>query len=127
MEEAVRALLLATSAITDVTGTRINFGVHPQGDPLPAIVLNVVSDLQGRVLSGADGLSDAQVQVDCYAADYGTAKGLQRSVRAALAGYAGGDIQGVIEMASRDGFVGETQDGGRPYRATSDFRVLYNV
>jgi len=127
MEEELRARLLGVPAVSGIVGDRVNFGVHPQGAPLPGVVMNTVSDAQGAFLAAPDGLSEARVQVDCYAESYGGAKVLARAVRAALAGYEGGAIQGVIELSLRDGFAGDTADGQRPWRVTCEYRVIYTI
>ena len=121
MEESFRAYLLATSAVTDICSTRINFGTHPQGQALPAIVLNTVDDADGHTLIGPDGLSQGRVQADCYATTYGGAKLLSRAVRAALDGYSGGDFSGVFLAGSRDGREGGTNEAERPFRVSLDF------
>ncbi|MEA5163099.1 DUF3168 domain-containing protein, partial [Cereibacter johrii] len=90
MEEDLRALLLGAPAITELVGPRVNFGRHPQGEPLPALVLSTISDREGLTLSGPDGLQRARVQIDCWAASYGEAKRLSRAVRDLLHGHAGG-------------------------------------
>lgn len=127
MEEHIRAFLLSQTAVTDIAGNKVNFGEHPQGLPLPAIVLNTISDAQGMTLSGPDGLGDAVLQVDCYALDYRAAKLLARAVRAALTGYSSTVVQGTIEIGLRDGYLGDTQDGERPFRVSADFQVLHNI
>ncbi|MEM9786791.1 MAG: DUF3168 domain-containing protein [Pseudomonadota bacterium] len=129
MEEAIRTRLLAVTAVTDIVAARINWGVHPQGEALPGLVLTTVSDAQDSNLNAPSGISDARVQVDCYAEDYGAAKLLFRAVRGALSGWSShiAGIQGVFEENARDGFLGETQDGDRPFRVSVDFRVVYSV
>jgi hypothetical protein len=109
-----------------LVGARVNFGAHPQGQPLPAIVLNTVSDLEGVSLDGRDGLSGARIQVDCYAIDYGPAKRLSRAVKAVLNGYSGDRIQGVFHAGSRDGREGGTNEAIRPYRVSLDFNLTYS-
>lgn len=125
MEQDIRALLLAASGVTDICGTRINFGANPQGAALPAIVLNTVSDVQGVVLTAPEGHAEARVQVDCYASTYGAAKTLANAVRSRLTGYAGGDIQGVFQASSRDYRDGNTTDPDRPYRVSADYTIIY--
>src|SRR3989304_2505917 len=111
MEEAFRALLVAASAGTALApAARINWGAHPQGAALPAIVLTVIGDAESHTLAGPDGLSQGRVQVDCYAASYKAAKQLARAVRAALDGYRGGNFSGVFLAASRDGREGGTNE-----------------
>lgn len=127
MEEELRALLLGASTVTAICGTRINFGAHPQGQSLPAIVLNTVGDFQGVTISAPEGHSEARVQVDCYGANYGSAKNLYRAVRGVLTGYAGGAIQGVFESSARDSREGDSIDDDRPFRTSADFTVFYNL
>ena len=121
MEEDFRALLLAATAVTDICGTRINFGAHPQGQDLPAIVLNTVSDNNGHDLQGSDGLFQGRVQADCYATTYGAAKLLSRAVRDALEGHQDSNFSGVFIAGSRDGREGGTNEADRPFRVSLDF------
>ncbi len=121
MEEEFRALLLAATAVTDLCGSRINFGAHPQGQPWPAIVLNTISDNSGHDLKGPDGLQSGRVQVDCYAEAYGGAKLLSRAVRAVLDGHTDANFSGVFVAGSRDGREGGTNEADRPFRVSLDF------
>ena len=122
MEEAFRAILLATSGVTSIaTSGRINFGSHPQGAAYPAIVLNTIDDSGGHTLTGADGLAVGRVQVDCYADIYGAAKLLSRAALAALNAYQGGNFSGIFHAGSRDGREGGSNEADRPYRVSLDF------
>ncbi|WP_417723957.1 tail completion protein gp17 [Salipiger sp.] len=76
MEEELRAMLRAETAVAALVGARVYWGERPQGDPLPAVVLTVVDDREGSTLSGGDGLFLGMVQADCYALDLGAAKRL---------------------------------------------------
>lgn len=125
MEELLRALLLNDGGVGAHAGNRINFGTHPQGQPLPAIVLNTISDLEGYTLSGPEGVSQARVQVDCYAQTYGAAKLLSRAVRSLLSGYQNGALQGVFLAGLRDGREGGSNEAERPYRVSLDFMVHF--
>ncbi|MGR3452880.1 DUF3168 domain-containing protein [Pseudooceanicola sp.] len=124
MEEELRALLLADSGVTALASDRVNFGAHPQGEPLPAVVLNTISGAEGYTLSGPDGLLQARVQVDVYALTYGDAKRLARAVIAVLSGYSGGSFQGVFHESSRDSR--EDGEARRPFRVSMDFTVVHN-
>jgi len=121
MEEAIRAFLLATTAVTNICGTRINFGTHPQGLAYPAIVLNTISDAEDHTLVGPDGLSQGRIQADCYATTYGGAKLLSRAVRAALDGYHSIDLSGVFLVGSRDDREGGGNEPDRNFRVSLDF------
>lgn len=121
MEEALRALLMADVGVTALAGSRINWGAHPQGQPLPGVVLTLVDDGEGHIYTGPDGLSQGRVQMDCYALTYKDAKGLARAVRAALDGYRGGNFLGVFHAGSRDSREGGTDEADRPFRCSLDF------
>ncbi|MCB2130807.1 MAG: DUF3168 domain-containing protein [Rhodobacteraceae bacterium] len=126
MEETFRSLLLNSGPVSSVVGSRVNFGAHPQGAPLPAIVLNTVSDVNEHHLNAPETLSQARVQVDCYADSYGGAKLLSRAVRSALDGEKTA-FQGVFFENSRDGREGGTNEADRPFRVSVDFLVVYNI
>lgn len=121
MEEEFCALLLGAGSVSALVGSRVNWGAHPQGEPLPAIVLTLVDDIEGRSYTGPNGLSQGRVQVDCYAATYRAAKSTARAVRSLLDGYRGGNFEGVFHAASREGREGGTNEADRPYRCSLDF------
>ena len=122
MEEQLRAALLASSGVTALApAPRINWGTHPQGEPLPALVLNVISDAEGLTMQGPDGLSEGRVQIDAYAMTYGEAKTLSRAVRSVLHGYRGGGFRLVQHVATRDSREGGTNEAERPFRVSMDF------
>lgn len=121
MEEEFRALLLASSGITALCGTRIDFGENAQGAAYPRISLFTISDNENHTMRGPDGLSVGRVQVDCYGLTYAAAKQLSRAVRAVLDGYSGGGFQGVFLAGSRDTREGGTNEAERPYRTSLDF------
>ena len=127
MEEAFLTLLLATSGVTALAGTRINWGSHPQGQPLPGVVLTVIDDGEGLTYLGPDGLSQGRVQVDCYGLTYRDAKGLARAVRAALDGYKGGNFWGVFHAGTREGREGGTNEADRPFRCSLDFLTHWRI
>lgn len=128
MEEAFRALLTGSAAVTTIApANRINWGAHPQGAPLPGIVLNVVSDFEGMTMQGPDGLSQGRVQADCYAPTYAQAKQLSRAVRAALSGYRGGGFRLVQHVATRDSREGGTNEAERPFRVSLDFTTSWRA
>jgi len=84
MEAALIAKLLATAGITALVSTRINWSRRPQGAALPAIVLQRISGTPDVHHAGASGLVVSRVQVDCWAASYGSAKAVARAVETAI-------------------------------------------
>ncbi|MDZ7906335.1 MAG: DUF3168 domain-containing protein [Cypionkella sp.] len=123
MEEAFRARLLASSGVTALCGTRIDWGSRAQGALLPAIALHGISGAENYHLKGPDGLLQARVQVDCWAMSYGSAKALSRAVLASLSGYRGGNFRGVFHEATRDDRESGTNEATRPFRTSLDFNV----
>jgi hypothetical protein len=121
MEEDFRALLLADTGVAALVGTRVNFGAHPQGQPLPALVLQTISDQEDFSMQGPSGLLEGRVQVDCYADTYGGSKLLSRATRSALNGYRGGGFLLVTQVSARDSREGGSNEATRPYRVSMDF------
>jgi len=122
MEEAFRAVLLASSGVTAlVPAARINFVAHPQGAAKPYIVLHTIGGAEGMTMQGPDGLSQGRVQVDCYAPGYGQAKQVSRAVVAALHGYSGAGLRLVEHVATRDSREGGANEAERLFRVSLDF------
>jgi hypothetical protein len=122
MEEALRAILTGSSALTAlVPAGRINWGAHPQGVAQPYITMMVVSDTENMTMDGPDGLSQGRVQVDCYAPTYAMVKQVSRAVRAVLDGYRGGGFQLVEHDATRDSREGGSNEAERLFRVGLDF------
>jgi hypothetical protein len=84
MEAALIAKLLAATGVTALVSTRINWSRRVQGAALPCIVLHRVSGLPDVHHAGASGLVVSRVQVDCWAASYGSAKAVARAVETAI-------------------------------------------
>jgi hypothetical protein len=126
MEEALKALLAATAGVTALApAARINWGARAQGAALPALVLNVISDVEEYTLQAGDGLFRARVQADCYAVTTLQAKQLSRAVRAVLSGYRGGNFRLVEHVATRDSRESGTNEADRPYRRSLDFETFW--
>lgn len=127
METQLRALLTGSAAVTALApAARINWGAHPQGKPLPYIVLAVVSEVPQHTLGGTVNLRQNRVQVDCYADSYAAAHGLAAAVIGALDGYRGGQFQGVFHAGTRDSREGGTNEADRPYRRSLDFTTHWS-
>jgi hypothetical protein len=84
MEAALIAKLLATTAITTLVATRINYGRRPQGSALPAIVLHVIDRLPDVTHGGRSGVLVSRIQVDCWGSTFGSAKAVARAVEDAI-------------------------------------------
>jgi hypothetical protein len=128
MEEAFIAYLLATPAITAVTGNRIHWMEIPQASPYPAVRLQVVSTVPDYTYEGAQGLKRSRVQIDCYALSYQSGKAVARTIEARLSGekFTQGPIrfEGCFMDAERDGFE-PTAPPDKLFVISLDFIVNY--
>ncbi len=84
MEADLIAKLLASSGVTALVSTRINWSRRPQGSALPAIVLHRIDGLPDVTHGGASGLVVSRIQADCWAASYGAAKAVARAIETAI-------------------------------------------
>lgn len=97
MEEVLRGLLVAA-----LPGMAVDWMENDPAAGLPRVRLLRVSGGTNYAMDSSRGMSRARVQVDCIAATYGQAKGLARSVKAAVGGYRGGVLAGVFVIDERD-------------------------
>lgn len=109
MEEAVIAWLLADPALAALIVDRLTPGVRTQGDHLPALVFNLISDLPDYSNDGQTGLTQARIQLDAYGSTYAQAKAVARAANARISGWravvGGWTIQGVFQQNARDTFT----------------------
>lgn len=127
MEEDFRTLIRASSAVAALVGARVNWGAHPQGEPLPGIVLNMISGDTPRHMQGQGGMLSSRVQVDCYALTIDAAKQVSRAVIAALSGYRGGGFRAVFHAGTRDSREGGANEAERPFRVSLDFETHWRA
>lgn len=85
-EAAIYALLTAAAPVTALVGTRIYPGVLPNGQALPAIVVEQISAVRlGRLDAfAATHPTRSRIQVNLLSRDYPTLKALRTAVTAAL-------------------------------------------
>lgn len=102
MEEALRTLLLGNPAVAALVGSRVDWGMRPQGSLLPAICLTTVSDAPVNHSLDGPGVSQARVQIDCFGETYKSAKDTARAVRRLLDAHSGGIFLGVFMAGARD-------------------------
>lgn len=80
MQGALRARI--TGAATSA-GSRVYWVERPQLAALPAVTLQIISDLRPQHLKGFDDLRDTRVQIDCWADTYAAVTTLKEAVLAA--------------------------------------------
>lgn len=83
-EIITKALLEADSGVVALVGAQIWLDARPEGEPLPALVMHIISEADVPPIDATPGLIpvEARVQIDCHAA---TAAGRQALVAAVLA------------------------------------------
>lgn len=83
-DSALRARLLLDSAVGWIVGERVHWVLRPQGGPLPAIVLQTISDPRPQHLKGFQQLRETRVQVNCDATSHAATKQLAEVAICAL-------------------------------------------
>lgn len=101
MEEDLIAALLAHAGLAPLVGRRISWRLRPQGEPLPALVLTVVSRVRDELLTEPGRLNSYRIQVDALAGSYGEAKALSRVALAAFDALTD-PFQGAFLLTERD-------------------------
>lgn len=119
MDEALRTRLMG-----QIADTPVDWVLNAQATELPRIVLQRISGAADYTMSGPSGLCRARVQIDCYGATVSAAKGLGRSVKAALSGWYGGTIKGAFLESDRD-LTTDTGGGETVARVSLDFMIHY--
>ena len=84
METQLRTRLKNDAAVAAIVGTRIDWGVRPQGSAYPSIVLNIVSDERPQHMAGNIDARGTLVQIDCYGATRAQVAGLREAVISAI-------------------------------------------
>jgi hypothetical protein len=125
----LRAKLLTYDSITSVVGTNI-FPYHiPQTATLPAISMNLISQVNDHTLAlGRANLSRIRVQIDCWSVDYIVADNLATNCEVALDGFQGdmsGLVVGQTTLDERTEMWEEVEgDDQGTYHIASDFIFL---
>ena len=124
--EAVITRLGAGSATAALIGDRVHWVLRPQGEVLPGLVLQVVSESRPQDLDGFEDMREARVQASAFAATYAAARALIEALIDDLVGEATiGDIafwQAGVE-GPRD--LGTQEDTGFVHHVTADLILRY--
>jgi hypothetical protein len=122
VKAALRARLLADGTISGLVGTRIDWGLRPQGMPLPAITLTLIPTPRDYHMGGAQRTQHYLVQIDCWASSYASADAVRQAVIAELEP-ASGSFQG--SFVQRDHDMPERIETSEIHRASLDFKITY--
>lgn len=128
MQVELRSLLLADGPLAELVGARIDWGVSPQGAPLPRVTMQLIGDNgQGHVFEGGDGLYQGRVQINCYGKSYAEAAAVASAVKGLLDGYRAGGFRGVFCVSERDEYAGGVTDSARPFGKQLDFKTNWRI
>jgi hypothetical protein len=129
LRTAIVARLGAGSATRGIASSRVTWRKREQGSPMPAVVLNVVSEARPQHLDGFDDMRTARIQADCWAQTLASAVALAEAVIADLVGDAAvGNV--AFWRASVEGprDLGEQTDSeGFLHRESVDLVLRYAV
>ncbi len=87
--DAIVQWLIGQGAVTAAVGQNVFPALLLRGAALPAIELELVSHETGKTLQGPSGSNVAHYTIHCFAATYGAAEALARTVYGLLNGFSG--------------------------------------
>ncbi|MGE4321927.1 MAG: DUF3168 domain-containing protein [Sphingobium sp.] len=80
MEEVLRAYILALSGMAAAVGSRVDWGLSPQGRPYPSVVLWNISAIEQMNLAGPSGWTRSRVQIDVWGATFKQARDISNII-----------------------------------------------
>lgn len=120
---AVRAILLASSAVTAKRAGGVHTNAIPAGDGQPNVQLMLVSGLEEFTHGGPLGLVEDRVRIWCRGKTAREAAELSAAVDAALQGYVGTIAGATIQLCHRVMMRSDYQDAAEVHRAIADYDV----
>lgn len=124
--KALVNILLNTSAITAIVGTKIFPIVSKETVQLPCITFEKISGSRVHRMEGASRLALPVYQIDAYASTYAQVDTLADKIRTALNGYKGTvssvNINGIILQDEEHIYEEEAE----VFRVSFQFRIWHN-
>jgi hypothetical protein len=128
IEDKIRAILAATSAVTNITSTRIYVGILPQSPTYPAITIQPITFDPDNAVAEENSLKRDRIQIDCWGETYADADGLYRVAISAL------NLNQFSGTGYRIGSLNVMPSGGYRYEESTkihgrnfDIGVLYEL
>lgn len=84
MYQALRSRLLTGDGMAALVSNRVDWDERPQGKPLPAITLQVVTDPDEQTYEGPQILRSTLVQMDIWAIDRATTVAIKKAALPAI-------------------------------------------
>ena len=135
IDQAIRARLVAVSAVTDLVGGTTSPRIYPlqmpQTPTFPCITYQLISGQPLYSLSAVSGSAQVRIQIDCWAQNtqstdgYAAARALAEAVRGALSAYVGTvGGEAIQELTLENRQVLHDGDAG-VFRESLDWLVSY--
>lgn len=107
MQLVLANLLLSHAPLAALISNRAHWDEMPQGQPLPNIVMFVVSGVTNYTMKGPKPPFMARIQFDCRGGSAAQARGVAEALETKLSGFSGVfqgfDFQGCFEQSQRTG------------------------
>lgn len=100
--EAIVAILLASSTLTDLIGNRVYPNYVPQNAAMPAVTYQRISGPRDHTFDGPSGLVQSRYQLNSWGATYGDMESVADAVRIAMDGFTGSVGGRVIQNIETD-------------------------
>lgn len=130
LETALTAYLLAQTGLTALIGRRFRFDELPQGEKLPAVVCQCISNIPIHTHQGQSKTGKPNYQFTIYASSRAGAWAVADQIRAALCDYRG-DMKGLrvqrITLLNDIPSTETTSDGTiKVHTVDLEFQIIYN-
>lgn len=135
MEEALRTYIMALTGMSSAVGSRVDWGLSPQGRPYPSVVLWNISSIEQMNLAGPGGWVRSRVQADSWAKTFKQARDISHIMappgrKAGLNGLRAtiGDYRFRIFVIDRDASTDEDKadSSGVVHRSRLDLDVWHS-
>lgn len=116
MPQDMRTLILGTTPVTNLIGTRCHYNHLPESSVMPHVWFRVPSDNEELTMDGVGGLHDAQVDIECAGLTEDSAQAVADVIKARLHGYAGA----MGNVSAKGIFLADKDDDYVPFSNESD-------
>lgn len=123
----IRAILLASAAVTAVRHGGVYTNVAPQDAALPNVVIMAVGGGEGMSHCGPDGLKHERVRIWARGRRAEAALALGIAIDKALNGYVGTIAGARVQLVSKVMTLSDYDDDVDQHRSILDFRVHWSA
>ena len=126
MQTELRTRLLEDATVSGIVGNRISWGIRPQGEAYPSLVLVLVNDARPQTFTANIAARETVVQIDCYGRTTAEVASLREAViNCIVLAETVGDIEfqrAFVDVVRNANQYSET---GRIYRDSIDARIWH--